>query len=63
MNAKTHDFFRAVTGVLHRSQDEDGTDILDVTALQHEASRSGVAKPWLNTAGWVAIPQVVALIH
>lgn len=63
MNAKTHDFFRAVRGVLHRGQGEDGTDILDVTALRHDASRSGVAKPWMNTAGWVAIHQVVALTH
>jgi hypothetical protein len=63
MNAKTHDFFRAVRGVLHRGQGQDGTDILEVTALQHEASRSGVAKPWMTIAGWVAIHQVVALIH
>ena len=63
MNAKTHDFFRAVRGVLHRSQGTEGTDVLEVTALKHDASRSGIAEPWMNTAGWVTVQQAVPLIH
>lgn len=63
MNAKTHDFFRAARGVLHRGKGQDGTDVLEVTALKHDASRSGIAAPWMNTAGWQPVHQMVALIH
>lgn len=63
MNAKTHDYFRAVRGYVHRGQGNDGTDILEVTALRHEAKKNQFTKPWMETAGWVDIHQNVALIH
>ena len=63
MNARTHDYFRAVRGTVHRGQGQDGTDTLEVTALRHEAKKNQFTQPWMETAGWVSIHQNVPLIH
>ncbi|HEX9461919.1 MAG TPA: peptidoglycan-binding domain-containing protein [Alphaproteobacteria bacterium] len=61
-NGAKHDFIKAVRGYVRRGQGQNGADVFEATGLYHQGNPH-LSSPWAQTAGWLSIHQMVALIH